>query len=148
MERSTLLQIGGPNIVHEDFGDEMVVVHLDTGKYYSFNPGGAFVWSLLPGGVTVGEILDESLARFTAPRTEIENATRAFLQQLADETLVVPAPAPAGRSARPTPEPATSREEFAAPRFEVFDDMEDLLLLDPIHDVDETGWPNPPVERP
>ena len=25
--------------------------------------------------------------------------------------------------------------------FERFTDMQDLLLLDPIHDVDETGWP-------
>jgi hypothetical protein len=23
----------------------------------------------------------------------------------------------------------------------VYTDMEELLLLDPIHDVDETGWP-------
>jgi hypothetical protein len=23
----------------------------------------------------------------------------------------------------------------------VYEDMQDLLLLDPIHDVDETGWP-------
>jgi hypothetical protein len=28
-----------------------------------------------------------------------------------------------------------------------YTDMEELLLLDPIHDVDETGWPNKSPER-
>jgi len=33
---------------------------------------------------------------------------------------------------------------FAPPVLEVYTDMQDLLLLDPIHDVDETvGWPSP-----
>ena len=35
-----------------------------------------------------------------------------------------------------------SRLPFAAPVLHKYTDMEDLLLLDPIHDVDESGWPN------
>ena len=31
--------------------------------------------------------------------------------------------------------------EFAPPRLEKYSDLEDLLVLDPIHDVDEAGWP-------
>ena len=30
---------------------------------------------------------------------------------------------------------------FVAPAIEEFDDMRNLLLLDPIHDVAEVGWP-------
>ena len=32
---------------------------------------------------------------------------------------------------------------YEKPKIETFSDMKDLLLLDPIHDVDETGWPSP-----
>ena len=31
---------------------------------------------------------------------------------------------------------------FEAPALQVYTDMEDLLLLDPIHEVDEMGWPS------
>ena len=33
---------------------------------------------------------------------------------------------------------------FAPPAFEKFTDMEELLLLDPIHEVGDTGWPRKP----
>jgi hypothetical protein len=37
---------------------------------------------------------------------------------------------------------------FNAPNFEVHNDMQDLLVLDPIHEVDDAGWPSlkPPKE--
>jgi hypothetical protein len=30
---------------------------------------------------------------------------------------------------------------FQPPTLESYNDMQDLLLLDPIHDVDDMGWP-------
>ena len=32
-------------------------------------------------------------------------------------------------------------QQYAAPKLATYSDLQDLLLLDPIHDVDETGWP-------
>jgi hypothetical protein len=32
--------------------------------------------------------------------------------------------------------------DFEPPKFAKYNDMQNLLLSDPIHDVDETGWPN------
>jgi len=31
---------------------------------------------------------------------------------------------------------------FEKPKLQKFTDMQDLLLLDPIHEVDEAGWPH------
>jgi hypothetical protein len=33
---------------------------------------------------------------------------------------------------------------FQAPELETRDDLKDHLALDPIHDVDEDGWPGTP----
>jgi hypothetical protein len=33
------------------------------------------------------------------------------------------------------------------PKLEKYTDMEDLLLLDPIHDVQEVGWPQTSGEK-
>jgi hypothetical protein len=32
--------------------------------------------------------------------------------------------------------------------FETFTDLEELLVLDPIHELDENGWPLPPGRAP
>ena len=39
--------------------------------------------------------------------------------------------------------PPASKPDFQEPALQKYTDMEDLLLLDPIHEVDDTGWPNP-----
>ena len=38
----------------------------------------------------------------------------------------------------------TSQDDFTNPVLEKFTDMAELLLLDPIHEVDDSGWPNKP----
>jgi len=38
-------------------------------------------------------------------------------------------------------EPVQPPLEYAPPSLDKYDDLKDLLLLDPIHEVAETGWP-------
>jgi hypothetical protein len=35
--------------------------------------------------------------------------------------------------------------DLGALAYERFTDMEELILLDPVHDVSEAGWPNTPT---
>jgi len=37
---------------------------------------------------------------------------------------------------------SAERPPFTKPELHKFTDMQDLLLFDPIHEVDESGWPN------
>jgi hypothetical protein len=37
--------------------------------------------------------------------------------------------------------------EYRSPAIERFDDLEELLVLDPIHEVDEAGWPVTPADK-
>jgi hypothetical protein len=56
----------------------------------------------------------------------------------------VAATSPGGAGGKAEPEPRSPEgTAFNPPVLSVYSDMEDLLLLDPIHDVDETGWPQP-----
>jgi hypothetical protein len=70
-----------------------------------------------------------------------------MLQELLAEALVVPgAPAAGGAGTVATAVPA-ARQPYEAPALHKYNDMQDLLLLDPVHDVDETGWPNISPEK-
>ena len=75
-----------------------------------------------------------------AERAEIRAGLGAFVSALAAEQLILPREGP-GEGSAPTQEP---KPTFAPPGLRKFTDMQELLLVDPIHDVQpEAGWPLP-----
>jgi len=133
-----------PKVVRECFEDEVVVINLESGNYYSLNGTGAEIWRELETGGSGEAAVTALLARYEAPETTIWQAVESFIRQLEEHGLV------AGTESTASPAPAVippvvSRAVFEIPELAVFSDMQDLLLLDPIHDVDESGWPARPA---
>lgn len=139
-QAATRFRLNEPHVVYEQFETEFVAVNLDTGKYYSMADTATLVWPMLIGGMNAAEIGARLATAFDAEPGAIDAAIRDFTAKLAADDLIVPradAPADAAIVALP-PGPRTA---FRAPAIEAFSDMQDLLLLDPVHDVDEAGWP-------
>jgi hypothetical protein len=130
-------RIASPNIIRETFDDEAVIVNLDSGAYYSLQGAAAVIWTLLERGCSESAIGGRLIQQYTGEPGEIQQQCRAFLQQLIDERLVIAA-ADAGAE---LPEASGPVKPFEAPALAKFSDMQELLLLDPIHETDETGWP-------
>lgn len=122
-----------PNIIFDTIDGEMVMINLDNGSYYTMNESGAALWALLQHTSDAQE-LTTALAASGVEAT----ATAAFLAQLQDEGLARSAAAPQGKNAKPAPPGLKSTE---APQLSIFRDMKDLLLLDPVHEISEQGWP-------
>lgn len=141
MNPADRFRINSPSVAAEVIGGEAVMINLDTGSYYGTDRVGGVICEWIGNGFSVGEILRLLAERYDGPADEVESATCRFLRDLAAEGLIAPADtaAPAPAAAAPLP---GAREPFTAPTIERFDDMKDLLLSDPIHDVDESGWPN------
>ena len=143
MDPGDRFRINSPSIVNETIDGEAVMINLDTGSYYSTDRVGAVIWALIDDGRTLGEILSLLAERYEGNAADIETAARHFIQQLCAESLIVTAEAPSAPAR--TPPANGTREPFVAPVLEKYDDMKDLLLADPIHDVDTAaGWPNRP----
>ena len=134
------LKIRTPEVVHETVDDEVVIINLDKGIYYSTDGVGACIWSQVAEGLDREAIVRWGADNF-ADVGSAEADVRAFLAELEANELVTETsePAPAVTTAeQPTP------VAYRRPELQVFTDMEDLLLLDPIHDVEaEQGWPTP-----
>jgi hypothetical protein len=135
-------------VVHEAFDDEVIVVNLESGSYYSVSGSGASIWKLIDSGATLPAVVQAVGATYQGDQAEIERAVGLFVDELRLERLI--APVERADDARDddsatsdvTPPLDADRPTFEAPVLEKYTDMEQLLLLDPIHDVDETGWPN------
>jgi len=144
MSTGLYFKVNSPSVVHEVFDDEVVIINLDTGVYYSVNGVGAEIWTRIDGAV-VGDIIDDLASRYATPASDVEASVRPFLDQLGAEGLIVPNQTVPGESPRrPTRDAADvppRLPRFEAPVLRKYSDMQELLLLDPIHEVDEVGWP-------
>jgi hypothetical protein len=131
-------QINTPKVVHETIDGEVVIINLDSGAYYSLDGAGAALWAELERGTGADDLARYLEAHYTVGGAEATAAVQSLLSALTAEALVRPgqaAPAAAGFS-------NGQRAPFTAPVLQKHTDMQDLLLLDPIHEVDETGWPS------
>lgn len=124
---------------------EVVAIHLGTGIYYSLRDTAAVLWRAMEEPVTAQSLADLLTTSFDVTAEMAGRDVEAFLQKLLAEELVVQAEAPA--PALPAPA-AGARAAYTAPQVERYSDLQDLLLLDPIHDTGTQGWPNlPPSEN-
>jgi hypothetical protein len=127
-----------PHIAHETVDGEVVILDAARGLYFSLTGAGSDVWALLAAPASVDAVAAALAARTDGPRAEIDRAVAALVDALAADELVVPAGL--GPDLAPValaPEPGA----WVPPRLERFTDLQALLLLDPVHDDDEAGWP-------
>ncbi|MEO8586867.1 MAG: PqqD family protein [Acidobacteriota bacterium] len=133
--------INTPKVAYEAFDGEIVAVNLETGSYYSLRGTAAEFFRLAAAGASVPEITDVFAERHGADPGGVREGIAPFVDELLREGLLVPRAAGVSPAPFPPLERAPVTGPFALPRLEKFTDMQDLLLLDPIHEVDETGWP-------
>jgi hypothetical protein len=136
---STLYRINRPKVISEAFEDEVVAVNFDTGSYYGMRTTALTIWNLLEQGASRQTLTRRMAALYHGDQQAITEAVSEFLEQLRTHDLIAEAPA-AGADIGAGPA-VDHRGPWEPPVLSVYEDMKDLLLLDPIHDVDEQGWP-------
>ena len=122
-------------VVSDLIDGEMMLLNMEAGHYYSLMGAGAPLWSLICEGTT-REALLESLTN-AYPKNDklvLEADLDDFLKSLRSEELV-------SECSEAQSVAVEFEKDYAPPKVATYSDLQDLLLLDPIHDVDETGWP-------
>ena len=129
--------LASPEIAAEDFDGEFVVLNMETGKYFSVARGAAVVWRGLVAGLSP-EALAAALPADDARRADLAT----LVEFLVASGLLMATDTPSADDAVMAAELAAAEPQFTV---EVFDDLADLFIADPIHDVEATaGWPHRP----
>ncbi|WOO42686.1 PqqD family protein [Rubellicoccus peritrichatus] len=126
-------------IVSEAIDGEAVVIDLNNGAYYSLEGAGLYVWEALVAGYSVSDITQKLEATFAESSANIGPKVEAMVTSLLESELLV------GRDSASVTEPSSTTiplpENLNSFEIQCYSDMKDLLMLDPIHEVDEQGWP-------
>lgn len=133
--------VSSTDTIAETIDGEVILIHLGTGAYYSLRGVGADIWAAIERGASRGEMLDMLEARYDAPRDELDLHLARHLEELQTEGLAGPEAA-AERHLVVVAEPVSSRMPFSPPLLEKHTDMQDLILIDPVHEVEARGWPH------
>ncbi len=124
-------------IVHDVLEGQVLIIRSDSGAYYSMEGTGTVVWEGILRGQSVEAITAAAQERYpTTP--EIATDIHQLMDNLLRERIIEDGVADAVVTDAPTtPWPAT----WTPPSLAIFNDMKDLLLFDPIHEVGPEGWP-------
>lgn len=131
--------INEPEVIYEEFGDEIVAVNLDTGIYYSLRGSAFEIWLSLKDPATISQILSLVLEKYEGKVDEIDAHIHQFIDRLISLNLIKTSTTSA--AVKNQANHSAIKSVFLPPEIDVFSDMQDILLLDPVHDVDESGWP-------
>ena len=154
MDSTSGYTISRPQIIREQFDEEVVIVDLETGSYYALGGAGGEIWSALESGASQQQIVEQMKRNYSDEPETIETAVIRLLDELQQETLIAPRPLCADDGlSTPNVQDATMQEPaqctaWQTPVLQKFTDMQALLLLDPIHEVDSSGWPQIKPEEP
>jgi len=160
------------DIVHDTIEGETVVIDLRSGIYFRFDGAAAHAWNILLHRATEDGLVDRLAAAYAAPREAIADQVHGFLLALYRDGIIKredpAAVAAGGEAAGPDLDaPEAPRDAFAGLPLERFDhlrpmaggptdgkqpfdgmtlhrfeDLDELLTIDPVHEVRDAGWPH------
>ncbi len=135
-------------VLHDAIDGEVIAIDLQTGTYYSMRDSAAELWELVQRapGATPKQLADALGGRYETEGQDVESAVTGFFERLHEEGLVSMTDGGGPAVAVPV-EPNGQPRAFVAPKLDKFTDMQDLVLIDPVHEVSGAGWPHPAGEE-
>ena len=122
-----------------DYADgQAVVINYQTGMYYGMGLLASAILDRIVTGKRINEIIKAVNALPKCP-PDMAERVHSFVNELQEKEIIV-----AGASVPGGAEPLASEiaEDGFELKLDLFAEMADLLLADPVHDVDmQAGWP-------
>jgi hypothetical protein len=78
-----------PNVLFKRLGDEIILFHLDTDRFYELNGTAARFWELIAGGSDSTQVRQQMMKEFAVEANEFDAEAKAFLASLQKEDLII-----------------------------------------------------------
>ena len=126
-------------IIYEILNTEVIVVDFSTGDYYALAHAAKPIWQLIEGRMSHDQMIEILSSHYQHSMDTIKADLQQFIDQLLEKGLIesIELQEPLD------PIPMIFHEkEYIAPRLHTYTDVQNLLLLDPVHEVAAAGWPH------
>ena len=120
-------RLNEPDVTAKVMDGEAVIIHLGTGIYYSMDGVGCSLWECVTAGGDVDAIAGSLADRYGIGR----DAAAGDLGRLVDELVAQQLIVEAGNGGQPVALGGDAPAAYATPALNRYDDMAELLALDP-----------------
>jgi len=117
------------NVAARVLEGEAIMVHLQSGRYFSAEGVAAILWHLLDSGVSFGDIVTRVAESCGLPPDQARAEVDRFIAELVREELLVTEREAAGTV--PDVGAELKNIPYSTPTLHAYRDMADLLALDP-----------------
>lgn len=87
-DSSSICPIRSEQVTWKVLEGESVLLHLETGVYFTLNETGTAAWELFDGAISLAAIGEALCARFDAPPAQVRQDLLELTQTLLEEGLV------------------------------------------------------------
>jgi len=127
------------HVAHRAVDGEVIAIHFVSGTYFIMPATAGEVWQMLAAGVPLPDVVARCQDAGATPET-VASEIQGFVDQLLAADLIEPD----GDLADAAPPALPTISAYSTPTLEKFEDMAELIMLDPVHDVSDAGWPHRP----
>lgn len=138
-----------PTVSMERLDGETIVIDFESGRFYSFRESAADLLWLISTGIEFASFETVLQKYFRVPEsTDLSQDIGSFIDTILGLNLIEKITVGSeidstGISDVDLPEDYL-RGDWVSPLLVSNDELSDLLKIDPIHDVSESGWPESP----
>ena len=135
--KDTVYTVNIARAISETLDGETIIIDLQSGTYFSLNQTASTIWELLKGNASVDDIARHLSQAYLEKEDVIQEFVGDFLKTLEQDQLIVQSQEQSSLKQ----EVSGEKQVFVIPEIKKYEDMQAMLLADPIHDVDVSGWP-------
>lgn len=128
VESKTRVRPNTGDVAAKVIDGEAIIMNLANGLYYSMDEVGSAIWEMVEQARSVDEMAGALEARYAVDRATTDADVARLVGELLDEGLVVVTDEDGGG---PAADAAPTGKAYASPTLNRYDDMADLLALDP-----------------
>lgn len=133
--KKIMIQILNPRLIADVFDEDVIIANLDTGIYYSLSGIATQILGKLPFQ-DPSKVFNEIANKLQENSNEIESELNEYYNKMLDEKVIVLA------DLEEKSKKVILKEslKYIKSEFSTFTDLQELLLLDPIHEISEDEW--------
>ena len=80
--------IQNKKIIQSKIGEEVVMMDMDSGFYFSLNSVASAIWSKLENQITLADLVEELINLYAVERTVCEKDTQELLEQFLEKNII------------------------------------------------------------
>ena len=144
MKTDSLYKVNRPKVINETIDGETIIINFDNGNYYRLDEIGSAIWDALEKYGSSDKVVSHIASVYKENGQPVQSHVTQFLSNLEKEDLIMKLEVTVEESSHSQQEinPGLEQTLFNIPKIEKYEDMQAFLLADPIHEVEETGWPD------